>query len=99
MAKKKKPRRAKAKSKHSESSRKIKEAAASVRQAASEIARHANKIALHVEGIASIVQEEPVGSCIYVDSQGQLQCEGPVTQSYCSSIAGGHFRPGGRCSA
>jgi hypothetical protein len=98
VTKKNKGRRSKSKKKYSGSSRKIIQAAASVSRAASEIARHADKIARHVAGITGAVQEDPLGSCIYVDSQGELQCEGPVTQSYCSGIPGGHFRAGGRCS-
>ena len=27
----------------------------------------------------------------------KLQWEGPVTESYCNGIQGGHFRAGGRC--
>jgi hypothetical protein len=97
-SKKNRSRRSNATKKQSASSRKIILAAADVSRAASEIARHADKIALHVAGITGAAQEDPLGSCIYMDKQGQVQCEGPVTESYCNGIQGGHFRAGGRCS-
>jgi len=72
-------------------------AAATIKQATAEIARHSAKIAEHVAAIADAVQTDPIGSCKYVDKQGQLQCESPVTQSYCMGIPGGHFRENGSC--
>ena len=39
---------------------------------------------------------EPTGSCRYADSFGQIQCESPVTKSYCDG-KGGQFVEGGRC--
>jgi hypothetical protein len=72
-------------------------AAANIKQAAAEIARHSAKIADHVAEITSAVQTDPIGSCKYVDKLGQLQCESPVTQSYCMGIPGGHFRENGSC--
>jgi hypothetical protein len=72
-------------------------AAGSIKQAAAEIARHSAKIADHVAEITNVVQTDPIGSCKYVDKLGQLQCESPVTQSYCMGIPGGHFRENGSC--
>ena len=72
-------------------------AVTNIKQAAAEIARHSAKIADHVAAINSAVQTDPIGSCKYVDKQGQLQCESPVTQSYCMGIPGGHFRENGSC--
>ena len=72
-------------------------AVANIKKAAAEIARHSAKIAHHVAEITSAVQGDPIGSCKYVDKQGQLQCESPVTQSYCMGIPGGHFRENGSC--
>ena len=39
---------------------------------------------------------DPLGSCRYADGLGQMQCESPVTKSYCDSRTG-FFTPGGRC--
>jgi hypothetical protein len=98
MAKKKSGSRSAPPKKRGKVTGKIISAAASTSEAASEIVRHADKIARHAALITGAIQDDPVGSCIYVDAQGQIQCEAPVTQSYCSGISGGHFRAGGRCS-
>ena len=39
---------------------------------------------------------EPTGSCRYADSFGKIQCESPVTKSYCDGKSG-FFTEGGRC--
>jgi hypothetical protein len=39
---------------------------------------------------------EPTGACRYVDGFGQMQCESPVTKSYCDGKSG-FFTPSGRC--
>jgi hypothetical protein len=72
-------------------------ALAGIKKAVAQIARHSAKIADHVAAITAAAQVDPVGSCKYVDKQGQLQCESPVTQSYCMGIPGGHFRENGSC--
>jgi len=68
-----------------------------IKKAVTQIARHSAKIVNHVAAITAAAQVDPVGSCKYVDKQGQLQCESPVTQSYCTKIPGGHFRENGSC--
>jgi hypothetical protein len=70
---------------------------AGIKKAVAQIARQSAKIADHVATITTAAQVDPVGSCKYVDKQGQLQCESPVTQSYCMGIPGGHFRENGSC--
>ena len=104
MAQKKGGRRAARKKKRSKSSSKLTKLAArniralaNIKQGAAQIARHSGKIADHVGEITSADQTDPIGSCKYVDKQGQLQCESPVTQSYCMGIPGGHFRENGSC--
>jgi hypothetical protein len=72
-------------------------ALAGIKKAVTKIARYSAKIADHVATITTAPQVDPVGSCKYVDKQGQLQCESPVTQSYCMGIPGGHFREKGSC--
>jgi hypothetical protein len=72
-------------------------ALAGIKNAVAQIARHSAKLADHVATITTAAQVDPVGSCKYVDKQGQLQCESPVTQSYCMGIPGGHFRENGSC--
>jgi hypothetical protein len=44
----------------------------------------------------AIAAPEPTGSCRYADSLGQMQCESPVTQSYCDG-KGGIFTQDARC--
>ena len=39
---------------------------------------------------------EPTGCCRYSDAFGQMQCESPVTKSYCDSKSG-FFTVNGRC--
>lgn len=39
---------------------------------------------------------DPTGSCRYADTFGQMQCESPVTKTYCDSKSG-QFVPNGRC--
>ena len=39
---------------------------------------------------------ETTGSCRYADANGQIQCESPVSQSYCEAKSG-FFTAGGRC--
>ena len=39
---------------------------------------------------------DPTGSCRYADAFGQIQCESPVTKSYCDD-KNGQFVEGGRC--
>jgi hypothetical protein len=84
-------------SKLAEANKTIVRALAGIKKAVEQIARHSAKIADHVATITTAGQVDPVGSCKYVDKQGQLQCESPVTQSYCMGIPGGHFRENGSC--
>jgi hypothetical protein len=39
---------------------------------------------------------DPTGACRYADGFGQMQCESPVTKSYCDGKSG-FFTPDGRC--
>lgn len=40
---------------------------------------------------------DPTGSCRYADSSGNMQCESPVTKSYCDGKSG-FFTEDGRCN-
>jgi hypothetical protein len=46
--------------------------------------------------VKALAIPEPTGKCVYTDSFGQLQCESPVTKTYCDGKSG-FFTEGGRC--
>ncbi len=49
-----------------------------------------------VKALIAQAMPDPTGSCRYADSFGQIQCESPVTKSYCDSKQGVWVQDG-RC--
>lgn len=51
---------------------------------------------VRADSLAEPVEAEATGSCRYADTFGQMQCESPVTKTYCDGKSG-QFVPNGRC--